>query len=212
MARGLPSTLPSRGRPEAVPRLDDDLRGEENMKSFTLFAVLVALAGGTALALQEMGHLSVAGAGYTTGVVELIDSNSMTLREDSNRIVTILIVPGTVGAENHLIGSRVKVTFHHNDSNQAIADEIQGVTGEAEAKTVATTSAPAVQAMPAAAPAPTVTKEKTYVPAPAAIEQPTTASTPTIEPKLPHTASPLAAIGLLGLMSLGGALVLRFTH
>ena len=182
------------------------------MKSLTLFAVLVALAGGTALAQNEMGHLSVAGAGYTTGVVELIDSNSVSVREDSNRVVTILIVPGTVGAQNHALGSRVKVTFHHNDTNQAIADEIQGVQGEAEVKTVATEPAPAVQTMPMAATAPTVTKEKAYVPAPAAIEQPTTDSTTTIEPKLPHTASPLAAIGLLGLLSLGGALVLRFTH
>jgi hypothetical protein len=182
------------------------------MKSLTLFAVLVALAGGTALAQQEMGHLSVAGAGYTTGVVEFIDSSSMTVREDSNRAVTLLIVPGTVGAANHPLGSRVKVTFHHNDANQTIADEIQGAQGEAEVKTVATEPAPAVQAMPTAAPAPTVTQEKAYVPAPTVVAQPATTSTPTIEPKLPHTASPLAAIGLLGLLSLGGALVLRFTH
>jgi hypothetical protein len=182
------------------------------MKSFTLFAVLVALAGGTALAQQDMGNSPIKGAGYTTGVVQFIDSHSMTLKEDSNRIITLLIAPATVGANTQLVGGRVRVTLHHDNNGQAIADVIQGVQVEAEAKTVVATPAPAVQAMPTTAPAPTVTTEKAYVPAPAAIEQPTTASTPMIEPKLPHTASPLAAIGLLGLLSLGGALVLRFTH
>ncbi len=175
------------------------------MKRLALFAVLLVLAGGIAWAQQDMGRSSVAGAGFTTGVVELFDKTSMSLREDSNRVVTILIVPGTVGADHELVGSRVRVTFHHNDNNQAIADEIQAVAGEKQE----VAAAPVYQPTPTPAPAPTVVEKKAYTPAPAYTAP---APEPMVEKTLPRTASPLAAIGLLGLLSLGGALVVRFTR
>lgn len=175
------------------------------MKQLALFAVLIALAGGTAFAQQDMGNSSVTGATYRTGIVESIDGSQLTLRDESEQVLTILIVKGTVGAKNHPVGSRVRVNFHNDEAGQSIADEIQGAPGEIQApegevhqETVATepptaeTDTPKVQG-PRPAPAPVRTE------------------TPDTETAsyLPHTASPLAAIGLLGLLCLSGALVIR---
>lgn len=185
------------------------------MRKLALAAALVAFAGSIAFAQQDMGNTPGTGATYTTGVVQALDDNSLTLKEDSNRVVTFLIVTGTVGAENHLVGSRVRVNFHHNENNQGIADEIQGVHGELETATVAVTPTPTRAPMPPVA-EPTYTK-RVVTPEPTTIPEPSVELEARVEPEpelesLPQGASPLASLGLLGLLSLGGALALRFRN
>ncbi len=185
------------------------------MKRFVLFALFVALAGGMAFAQQDMGNKPTAGATYTTGVLESIDSSSLTLRDDANQLATFQIVTATVGAKNHELGTRVRVNFHRNDQDALIADTIQGASGDAETAEVATapeqTPATYTDSTPTAAPtaqAAVTTPEPETVPD--SNTDSDTDSTPSMETSLPHTASPLAAIGLLGLLSLGGALAIRF--
>jgi len=181
------------------------------MKHLTMFAVLIALAGGTAFAQQDMGNSSVSGATFTTGIVESIDASQLTLRDQADRVTTILIEKGTVGAMNHPVGSRVRVNFHTNESGQSVADEIQGAPGEVQAAEAevhgeTVTSDPATTASTHAA--------TTHA------QKPNTATEPTYEEDseteatstLPRTASSHAAIGLLGLLSLCGALVIRVSR
>ena len=179
------------------------------MKHLTMFAVLIALAGGTALAQQDMGNSSVSGATYTTGIVESIDASQLTVRDESDQVRTILIVSGTVNATNHPVGSRVRVNFHNNDAGQSVADEIQGPSEveaaemDVEQETEATEPATAKTTTP---------HVKKATPAPAPTHSGDSADESTTTATLPQTAGSLAAIGLLGLLSLGGALVIRFSR
>lgn len=174
------------------------------MKKLALFAGLIALVGGTAVAQQDMGNASVSGATYTTGIVESIDGSQLTLRDDAKQVVTILIAKGTVGAKNHPVGSRVRVNFHHNEDGQSVADEIQGAGAVTEGTEVKATVATAPTTPELVADTQTVTT-------PSSPPEPT-ADDSTSEASLPRTASPLAAIGLLGLLSLAGALVIRLVR
>lgn len=183
------------------------------MKQLALFAVLITLAGGTAFAQQDMGNSSTTGATYTTGIVESIDGSQLTLRDESKQVLTILIVKGTVGAKNHPVGSRVRVNFHNDETGQTIADEIQGAPGKIQgAPGEIQASEGEVQQETVATAPPTAGTGTPNVQGPRPAPAPVYTETPDTETasNLPRTASPLAAIGLLGLMSLSGALVIRF--
>ena len=71
------------------------------------------------------------------------------------------------------------------------------------------TPGPAAMAAPAPRPAPAPAAEPRPRPAPAAAAAPAPAPAPEAPKKLPKTASPLPAIGLAGLLSFAGSLVLR---
>jgi hypothetical protein len=71
------------------------------------------------------------------------------------------------------------------------------------------TPGPAPTPAPAPAPAPAAAPRPTPAPAPAAAPAPAPAPAPMAPKKLPKTASPLPAIGLAGLLSFAGSLVLR---
>lgn len=185
------------------------------MKHLTMFAVLIALAAGPALAQQDMGNTSVSGATYTTGIVESIDGSHLTLIDESGQAMTILIVSGTVGAKNHPVGSRVRVNFHHNEDGQSVADVIQGAPGDVQVAETEVRHEMVVPAPPTPRPATTRVQEPTPTTAVIYDDEPV-AETSTFprnaSSTLPRTASSLAAIGLLGLLSLGGALVIRFSR
>lgn len=176
------------------------------MKRIALFTALVLLAGGIAFAQQDMGNVPMTGATYTTGIVEAADRSAFTLREDSGRLITILLATATVNADHATPGTRVRVNFHKDDQNRPVADEIQGIKREvaqAPAGEVKVTYEAAAQA-----PAPT---PKAVPPAPR-VTPPAPAPEPMAAAPLPRTASPLAAIALLGLLALGGAVALRFAR
>lgn len=170
------------------------------MRKIALLTAVALLLGGVAFAQQDMGNVPGTGATYTTGIVEAFDGSAVTLREDSDRVVTILVAKATVGADHPLVGSRVRVNFHRNESNQWVADEIQGLPGTVTPPAAIVHTTPV---MPTEPPQPTYAKAPKPAP---------TAPEPQAEPMaaLPKGASPLATIGLIGLLALGGALALRF--
>lgn len=171
------------------------------MRKIAILAVLAALVAGAAFAQPDMGNTAISGATYTTGIVQAFDGSAVTIKESSNRVVTLLIDKATVGADHPLIGSRVRVNFHHNEKGQAVADEIQGLPGEEPKPPTIVVNTPVLPTEPA--PQPTYTKP-VYTPAP------TPAPTAEPAPTLPKGGSPLATVGLVGLLALGGALALRF--
>lgn len=171
------------------------------MRKLVLMVAFALLLGGAAFAQQDMGNLSNTGASYTTGVVEAADASALTLREDSNRVITLLIDKGTVGADHPLVGSRVRVTFHRNEQSQLVAREIQGLPGQEVKPEAVVHTTPVMPTEPKSAPA---YAKPAYTPAPTPEPQ----AAP--EPTLPKGGSPLATIGLLGLLALGGGLALRF--
>ena len=173
------------------------------MRKIALLTVFALLVGGAAFAQQDMGNAATTGAGYMTGVVESADSSALTLRDDSDRVLTLLIDKGTVGADHSLVGSRVRVTFHRNDANQMVAREIQGLAGEESKPAAIVHTAPVMPNQPPAQP--TYTKQTVVTPEPAPMAEPMAEPAPS----LPRGASPLATLGLLGLIALGGALALR---
>ncbi len=169
------------------------------MRKATLFALVLALVAGMAIAQNEMGRKSTAGANFTTGVVEQVDKSGISIREDSGQVVTFIFQESTVGALNYAVGSRVRVTWQHNDQAQRLATEVQG----AEIAPPKVNPPPVVtysDATPPPAPAPA---PKYVAPTPA----PAPAAVAPVE--LPKTATQLPALGLLGLMLLGAGLVLR---
>lgn len=180
------------------------------MRRFALLALLCAAVSGTALAQQDMGNLKTAGSTYTTGVVEANAADSITIREDSDRVVTVLFDEGTVGAPGHAVGSRVRINFHLNEANQAVADEIQGVTTDSYDVVEATVisepvlpSGPPIEEPAIAETAPEVEPAVTAEPA----AEP--APEPAYREALPATGSQLYGLALLGLVSLSTATLLR---
>ena len=178
------------------------------MKRFALITALCLAVTGAAVAQQDMGNVKVTGATYTTGVVESNNTDSMTFREDTGDLRTVLFDEGTVGALGHPPGSRVRVNFHTNEQDQAIADEIQGLKSDdvaanmPEAKVISEPvlpSGPAIEE-PAVAVA---------TPEPAAVAEPEPAVEPAAEAPLPRTGSNLYGLGLIGLLSLAAATVIR---
>lgn len=178
------------------------------MRKLALLAAFAMLVGGAAFAQQDMGNASSTGASFTTGVVESIDSSALTIKEDTNRIVTLLIDKGTVGADNHQVGSRVRVTFHKNDTDQRVATEIQGLGGQEAKPTAVVVATPVMPTQPA--PQPTYVQKTVVTPEPTPMREPLPEPMAEPAPSLPRGASPLATFGLLGLIALGGALALRF--
>lgn len=174
------------------------------MRRLAILTAFALLVGGAAFAQQDMGNVPNTGASYTTGVVEAADASALTLREDTNRVITLLIDKGTVGADHPLVGSRVRVTFHRNEQNQMIAKEIQGLPGQEVKPEAVVHTAPVMPTEPV--PQPTYAKTATPAPTPAAEPQ----AAPELEPTLPKGGSPLGTIALLGLLALGGGLLLRF--
>jgi hypothetical protein len=168
--------------------------------AFALFAVLVV--AGAASAQQDMGNYSLTGVTYTTGIVETADSSAIALREDSGRLVTILLSTQTVNVNHATPGTRVRVNFHTDDQNRPVADEIQGIP---EPLTEKVTPEPKVTytdvaTPPAAAPEPYVAPAPEPAPVPAEPEP------------LPKTASSIPAIALVGLLSFAAALAVRFVR
>jgi len=173
------------------------------MKRLALLGILL-LFGGVAVAQQDMGNLSVQGATYATGVVEVATSDSMSIRLDSGEVVTVLINSATVGAQDRAVGTRVKINYHRDDQDRAVADEIQGVTPAVAEQTAATET----QAAPAAAPAASAPVEATEAPA-QTTAAPVTETPAPVANKLPATASTLPGLALLGLLAISGAATLR---
>ena len=181
------------------------------MKRLALLGILL-LFGGVAVAQQDMGHLSVPGANYATGVIEMTTNDSITIRKDSGEVVTLLLDSATVGAQDRAVGSRVRIDFHVNNEDRAVADEIQGAapaTAPVVAESTVTTpieSAPKAETV--AVPEASAPIAETAAPAetPAA---PVTATQEPAETKLPATASTLPGLALLGLLAISGAVTLR---
>ena len=176
------------------------------MRRIALFTALVLLAGGIAFAQQDMGNVSTPGASYTTGIVEAADRSAFTLKEDSGRLITILLSQATVNADHATPGSRVRVNFHKDDQNRPVADEIQGIKLE-----VAQAPAPELKVTYSDIPA-TPAPAPRYVPPPAAPPAAPPATEPVTAAPLPRTASPLAGIALLGLLAMGAAVAIRFAR
>lgn len=185
------------------------------MKRFAFLAILCVLCAGVVLAQtsQNFGKQAVSGSTYVSGVVVSSTSDSLVIRDDAGHQQMLQINSATVNALNHPEGSRVKVSYHLNDSNQAIADEIQpGAAAETSSTSSSTaaeppvaSTAPSPSAMAQASPSP-------VTPAPAYSESTssdTSSTTTARRTKLPKTASNLPAVALLGLAALGGALALR---
>lgn len=177
------------------------------MKRLALVAILL-LIGSVAVAQQDMGHASVQGAGYLTGVVETTTSDSMTIRKDSGDVVTLLLDDGTVGRADRPVGSRVRVDFRVDSQNRAIANVIQGASplvAEAAATMPLGSATPAAPVETPAAPA-------IETPAAPAVESATVEPAATAAPaatSLPATASVLPGLALLGLLAVSGAVTLR---
>jgi hypothetical protein len=173
------------------------------MKRLALLGILL-LFGGVAVAQQDMGNLSVTGATYATGVVEMTTSDSITIRKDSGEVVTVLLDAKTVGAQERAVGSRVRIDFHLDNQSRAVADEIQGVSPEA----AATKPASETKVAPAVTPEASAPVAETAAPA-ETTAAPVTATQAPAETKLPATASPLPGLALLGLLAISGAVTLR---
>jgi len=187
------------------------------MKKLALLAIVTVLCAGTAFAQQDMGNAPVEGATYTTGVVQSASANSMTLREDSGREVTVLLDAATVGGITPAAGARVRVDYHLNGENQAIADAIQlapqapaavetAAVDESSAAPAPAAEASADAASPAAAPAPAAAAAQAPAPAPVA------ASSASAPEDLPRTASDLPLLALTALIGIAGAVTLRATR
>jgi hypothetical protein len=181
------------------------------MKRFALIAAIFLAVSGVAVAQQDMGNVSAAGATYTTGVVEANAVDSITIREDDGRVLTFLIDGKTVGALGHSAGSRVRIDFHRNELDQGVADEIQGVSSGNEMAAVAEAKVVTEPVLPSGPPI----EEETQVavaepePEPVVIE---TAPEPAYTEPLPATGSRLFELGLLGLLALSAATVIRFAR
>ena len=187
------------------------------MKRFALIVAVCLVAGGAAWAQQDLGNVRVAGATYTTGTVESNALDSLTFRDDAGQLLTVLFDNGTVGALGHPVGSHVRVDFHLNDRGQAIADEIQGKTTDAELAASANYGAPQAQVVsePVMPSSPPIAEARVAVaePAPPSIVIETTVEPkPAQEQALPKTASHLYGLALLGLAALSSALILRFAR
>lgn len=185
------------------------------MKRLTVLAVLTLLSVGPALAQapQDLGNASTPGATFATGIVVSSSNDQLVIRDDAGQTMTVFLVDATVGAQNRTAGSRVKVNYHV-EKGRAIADEILGYQGEAEPMVttppvvvttppvVVTTPPTAMVPKPVPAPAPeVVTPTPTY-------ETPAY-DAPTSRTALPATASNLGLMGLIGLLALGAAIVIR---
>jgi hypothetical protein len=181
------------------------------MKRLAMLAILFLLGSSATLAQQDMGRLSLEGSGYTTGVVEAATSDSMTIRKDTGEIATILLTGATVG-DTRGVGSRVRVAFHRDDQNRAVADEIQGVAPIAT-QAAATMPLGVARPTPAATGAPVATAPAAG-PATSAesanrVSAPLPAAAAPARRHLPATASLLPSLALLGLLAMSGALILR---
>jgi hypothetical protein len=170
------------------------------MNRLALLGILV-LFGGVAVAQQDMGNVAVAGATYTTGVVEMTTRDSMSIRKDSGEVVTVLINSATVGAQERPVGTRVRVDFHRDNDNRAIADEIQGIAPVVAEAAATMPLGTGTQATPATAPETSAPAETTAAPV--------TETPAPVADKLPATASTLPGLALLGLLAISGAVTLR---
>ena len=186
------------------------------MKRFALIVAICLAASGAAWAQQDMGNVKSVGASYTTGTVESNALDSLTFRDDSGQLLTVLFDDGTVGALGHPAGSHVRINYHRNDQGQAIADEIQGIKSDAElqakmpeatviSEPVMPSGAPIAEAQVA------VTEPAPAAPAaePIVVEQ--KEETAQAQP-LPKTASNLYGLALLGLAALSSASILRISR
>ncbi len=189
------------------------------MKRLTVLAVLTLLSVGPAIAQapQDMGNASTPGSTFATGIVVSSSNDQLVIRDDAGQTMTVFLVDATVGAQNRTTGSRVKVNYHV-EKGRAIADEILGYQGEAEpmvttppvAVTTTPTAAvtpPPTAMVPAPAPAPEVA-----TPTPAYETPAYDANAPTSRTALPATASNQGLIGLIGLLALGAAIVIRIAR
>lgn len=180
------------------------------MKRIVLIAALFLAVSGVAVAQQDMGNVPSSGATFTTGVVEANAVDSITIREDDGRVITFLIDDKTVGALGHSAGTRVRVNFHRNDLDQGVADEIQGAGSGAQMEATAEAKVIADPVLPSGPPI-EETKVAVAEPAPApAVE--TAPEEPAYTEPLPATASHLFELGLLGLLALSAATVVRFAR
>jgi hypothetical protein len=177
------------------------------MKKLALLAIVTVLCGGAAFAQQDMGNAAVEGATYTTGIVQSINANSMTVLEDSGREVSVLLDDATVGGITPAVGARVRVDYRLNASNQAVAETIQLAPQDAATEeTSAAAAAPAVSA-PAAEPSPS-----SEVAAPVAEPAPADVPSAAASQDLPRTASELPLLALTALLGIAGAVTLRATR
>ena len=192
------------------------------MKKLTLIAALLCLAvSGAAVAQQDMGNMATSGATYATGEVQANAVDSITVKEDNGQVVTFLIDDKTVGALGHPSGSRVRINFHRNDLDQGVADEIQGVGGDAkvvvsDTKVVSEPvmpSGPAIEQPKVAAPEPIAATEPVYT---EPVVKETVVTEPAVETAstepLPATASHLHELALLGLLALSAAAAIRVSR
>ena len=182
------------------------------MKRFALIAAIFLAVSGVAVAQQDMGNVPSAGATYTTGVVEANAVDSITIREDDGRVLTFLIDGKTVGALGHAAGSRVRINFHRNELDQGVADEIQGVSSGNEMAAVAEAKVVTEPVLPSGPPI-EETKVAVAEPAPEPVViEPAPAPEPAYTEPLPATGSRLFELGLLGLLALSAATVVRFAR
>jgi hypothetical protein len=186
------------------------------MKRFALLAIVTLLTAGVAAAQTtgDMGNTATPGATYGTGIVVSSGFDALVLRRDDGTSFTALITKATVGAKEFPVGTRVRVDFHTNEQGQAVADVIQGLSGDIEpapAKVVVTESpTPA----PAAALTPAPKVRVTPPPATTTVITPTTATTTYAadNDQLPATAGNSTAVALFGLLAFAGAVALRATR
>jgi hypothetical protein len=179
--------------------------------SLIAFAVaLVLSSGGVAFAQLDMGNNPTAGSTYAVGTVKSMVSDSVTLVLESGDQMTILLGNHTVGKSFLAIGHRARITYRVNESGQAVAEVIQsGGSGEPAEAEVATTPLVSHQTDTARPRVETAPVEPS--PRPADVEpEPAVARAETRPYSLPATASGMPGLALLGLLSLAGAITLRF--
>jgi hypothetical protein len=160
-------------------------------------ALLALMTFGAAIAQQDMGNSTAAGATYTTGVVTARTPDSVTIEKDSGDVVTLLIDVATVGSGALQTDQRVRIDYHVNEYGQAVADVIQ--TAAAPDVVTVATSEPTAEAPPLPA-APQVATA-----APAADVRELSPA----DEALPATASRLPLLVALGTLALAGAVALR---
>jgi hypothetical protein len=164
-------------------------------RTFGMFATLVLLALGVAVAQLDMGNKPAPGATFTSGTVTSRTHDSFTIERESGEFVTLLLTDATVGANRLQVGERARIDYHVNERGQAVADTIQAYLWAGDEAAVDTGQPVTSERRPAAAEA--------VRPSSAA-----TAVLPAVS-ELPATASRLPTLALLGLLALAAATVLR---
>lgn len=197
------------------------------MKNFSgflpvLVVALVLSSTGGAFAQSDMGNSSTAGATYVVGVVESIAPDSVTLVLASDETVTVLLRDHTVGKAFLTTGNRARIDYSVNEHGQSVADVIQSADNgdpaiaDSEVTETSEASVPVEKVEPTPArsvePAPREEPRPAAAPRDTVTETPGT-DTPVTRPySLPATASGMPGLALFGLLSLAGAVTLRWVR